>query len=156
MSANSPFSGNEQSHLSREIHILKIFVGFLAIAVVGLILKAVFPKAIPKQTELTVQRINIVDASGKSRLVISNKDQFPPPIVGGEIFKRAISPAGIVFYDENGNEIGGIASSEAKPGKLTSLVFDFSNADAIGLMRRISADGKDISAGLEINHIPSS
>ena len=51
--------------------------------------------------EITVKRINIVDGKGNNRLVISNQEMMPPPIVNGKKYKHAVSPAGIIFYNEN-------------------------------------------------------
>ena len=57
--------------------------------------------------EITVKRINVVDEKGNKRLVISNQERIPPPIIAGKEYKRAVSPAGMIFYNEQGNEVGG-------------------------------------------------
>jgi hypothetical protein len=103
---------------------------------------------------LTVERINIVDPSGVSRLVISNAERFPLPRLDGKEYPRAVQPAGMVFYDAKGNELGGVAITDAKAGKIAALAFDYPNYDAIGLITRVSPDGTDATAGLQINSRP--
>ena len=63
-------------------------------------------------------------------------------------------PAGVLFFDKAGNEVGGLAVTDLDPGRVLALAFDNANFDAIGLMNRISPDGKDASAGLLINSRP--
>ena len=59
--------------------------------------------------EITVRRINVVDESGEIRLVIAG--ELPGPIVRGQALERAIVPAGIIWYDRNGDESGGLAAA---------------------------------------------
>ncbi|WP_160715294.1 hypothetical protein [Chitinophaga solisilvae] len=101
--------------------------------------------------EISVKRINIVDDAGRSRLVISNQEKMPPPVIGGKTYKRAVAPAGLVFYDEKGNECGGIALSANEKLGMRALAFDYSNADAIGLFSREDKDGSNYEAALVIN-----
>ncbi len=111
----------------------------------------------PAQQTLEVQRLNIVEPDGTLRLAISNAAQFPPPRVGGKELKRAVAPAGLVFYDGKGNEVGGIAMTDAAQGKISALALDYPNYDAIGLLTRTDADNHTAVAGLQINsHPPAS
>jgi hypothetical protein len=98
--------------------------------------------------------LNIVDANGKARLVIANAERFPLPILKGKTFKRAVSPAGMVFYNAAGDEVGGLALTDLESGRLSALAFDYASMDAMALMTRISPDGKDAIAGLVINSRP--
>ncbi|WP_143309002.1 hypothetical protein [Chitinophaga vietnamensis] len=102
--------------------------------------------------EISVKRINIVDEQGHNRIVISNEEHMPPPLVGGKTYKRIFNPAGFVFYDEKGNECGGIAL--ANPDKKTgvrALAFDYNNSDAIGLMTQEDIEGNHFRSGFAIN-----
>lgn len=102
------------------------------------------------EDEISVKRINITDEQGNVRMVISNEERIPPPILEGKTYKRAISPAGIIFYDKKGNECGGLALSGKDSTDISALVLDYSNMDAIA-MRVIDTEGGDYNAGFLIN-----
>ncbi len=58
--------------------------------------------------ELTVQRLNVVDADGTLRLVISNKDRMHPGVIDGKVIKRERKVAGLIFFNDQGDEVGGL------------------------------------------------
>jgi len=102
--------------------------------------------------EISVKRINIVDDQGVARIVISNKEKIPNPIIAGKEFQRQMKPAGIIFYDEKGNEVGGIALSTIDNSSgLRALAFDYANADALGFLSQDDLNGKNFRAGILIN-----
>lgn len=85
--------------------------------------------------EINVERINIVSPDGTHRLVIANKDRFPPPVLDGVVLDlpRSVVPAGMVFYDEAGNERGGIGVMEVPGrGEQAGMIFDYQNSEAAG------------------------
>ncbi len=100
--------------------------------------------------EISVKRINVVDGAGNNRLVISNQELIPNPIIGGKEYKRRIAPAGIIFYDEHGDEVGGIAMSTLDSIGLRAISFDYANADAIGLFAQEDLNGNNYKAGIMI------
>lgn len=100
---------------------------------------------------IDAERINIKDKSGSNRVVISNMDNIPPPIIGGKTFERAVNPAGIIFYDKKGDERGGIAITDNKVTNFNALAFDYQNADAVGLFAQDNKDDEYFRAGLIIN-----
>lgn len=113
------------------------------------------PAAAPQSFgEINVERINIVDASGKTRLVIANSERFPDPVIRGKAYPRSIrTTAGMVFYDEDGVETGGLATMTGPNGaRMAGTIFDYNHqpTDGIGLMKTESADGKSWMAGLTI------
>lgn len=111
--------------------------------------------AAPPQ-EITVRRINVVDASGEVRFVISG--ELPDPVVRGEHKPRAIVPAGIIWHDEDGDESGGLAVAAVPgwkggaKGKVRMLTFDFTRqiTDAVRLDTFESDDGETWSGGLTV------
>jgi hypothetical protein len=115
--------------------------------------RAVEQAAAPAR-EITVQRINIVDADGRIRMVLAGQDRFPDPVVRGKSVPRSIrDTAGVVFYDAEGNEAGGLAI--ARSGNDTgmgALILDYGYqpTDGIGLVKTESADGEHFTAGLTI------
>lgn len=58
--------------------------------------------------EITVGRMNVVDADGKLRLVISNKDRQHPGMMDGKMIERPRPVAGLLFFNEEGDEVGGL------------------------------------------------
>jgi hypothetical protein len=86
-----------------------------------------------KLEELTVQRLNVVDENGKTRMVLSNSDRFPNPILKGKEYPRSTKPAGMVFYKLNGDEAGGIALVEVSGVVKNFMAFDYSNSEAFGI-----------------------
>jgi hypothetical protein len=142
----------DERRLRRELRWLKVYA-FASLAAIVALAVAVFRLSTPSR-ELTVGRIDVVDPDGTTRLVIANSARMPPPRLDGKTYKRAVQPAGLVFYDAKGNEVGGLAITDAKMGKVDALAFDYPNYDAIGLLTRIAPDGKDVLAGLQINSHP--
>lgn len=61
-----------------------------------------------KFDEITVGRMNVVDADGKLRLVISNKDRQHPGMMDGKLIERPRPVAGLLFFNEEGDEVGGL------------------------------------------------
>src|SRR5215467_1184094 len=64
-----------------------------------------------KFDEITVQRMNVVDANGTLRLVISNKDRMHPGVMDGKLINRPRPVAGILFFNDVGDEVGGLSFS---------------------------------------------
>lgn len=59
--------------------------------------------------EIEVERINVVEPDGTLRVALSNNARFPAPIVGGKEGKRSGRPlAGILLYNDDGDECGGL------------------------------------------------
>lgn len=88
---------------------------------------------------IDVQRINVVEPDGKLRMVISNKSRAPDAVLGGKTFKRqGGNSAGIIFYNEGGEENGGLVfSGQGEDGRYhaeAGLLFDqFQQDQVVGL-----------------------
>lgn len=100
---------------------------------------------------MDVERINIKDKTGNNRIVLSNMDNIPPPIINGKTFQRAIKPAGLIFYDKNGDERGGLAITDNETTNVNALSFDYQNADAVGILAQDNKKDNYFKAGLIIN-----
>ena len=80
--------------------------------------------------EIDVHRINVVEADGTLRMVLSNKARFPGIIVKGKEYPHEErKTAGILFFDDEGTENGGLifGGIRGKNGKVESwghLSFD--------------------------------
>jgi len=128
----------------------KILVSVLVVSNVVLMICIVY-LFLNNKPNLNAERININDASGKNRVVIANTDNIPEPIIGGKTYKRAYAPAGLIFYDKNGDERGGLAITDNERTNLNALSFDYQNADAIGILAQDNKSDNYFRAGLVIN-----
>ena len=88
--------------------------------------------------EITVQRINIVDEDGKLRLALSNRAKFPEGTIGGKVLQPAGSRGpGMLFFNDDGDECGGLIFSGDKESGTAGAAFLFDRLkqdQAIGLM----------------------
>jgi len=106
--------------------------------------------------QLTVHRINIVEPDGTTRLVISNKAEFPGGFFKGKEFSRADrSGAGMLFMNDEGTENGGMMwDGQCTPdGKLQSsghLSFDGYEQDQ-SMSIDAYQDGDDRATAYQIN-----
>jgi hypothetical protein len=116
----------------------------------------------PKKTsldELNVQRINLVEPDGTLRMVISDKARFPGAIVKGRDYPHERLEAGMLFYNDEGTENGGLIFSghKDKSGKVIdaggSLTFDKYEQDQ--LVQLLGADDSNgHNAGLVVSDRP--
>jgi hypothetical protein len=100
------------------------------------------PSDSPRFTELTVERLNIVSPGGTKRIVLSNQERLPKPVVGGREHVRYVKAAGMLFYNEAGDEVGGLAVARVPDGQSqVALVLDYATAEAAAFLRRAQKEG---------------
>jgi hypothetical protein len=110
--------------------------------------------------ELTAQRINIVEPNGTLRMVISDHARLPGIVVRGKEQPFARPQAGMLFYNDEGSETGGLIFGGRRNAKGEvvdsggSLSFDRFEANQI--VQLIGVDDKeDRFAGLVVTDSPS-
>ena len=108
----------------------------------------------PRFEEIDVQRINIIAPNGTPRLVISNAERAPDVIINGKTYHRSGSnEAGMIFYNEEGSENGGMGfSGHTRDGHVTAdagLMFDQYGQDQTVGLTYDEQDGRR-SAGLRV------
>lgn len=79
--------------------------------------------------ELTVDRIDVVEPDGTPRMIISDQHDFPGLIIKGHDFPRNRHTAGMLFFDNEGSEdggliFGGFKGEDGKPVSYGHLSFD--------------------------------
>jgi hypothetical protein len=52
--------------------------------------------------------LNVVDANGTLRFVLSNKDRMHPGVMDGVTINRPRPVAGMLFFNDEGDEVGGL------------------------------------------------
>jgi hypothetical protein len=96
--------------LRREIRLLQVYAGVTSLVLVFVAVAALSQSPPAPQTidELTVQRLNVVDANGTLRFVLSNKDRMHPGVMDGVTINRPRPVAGMLFFNDEGDEVGGL------------------------------------------------
>lgn len=95
--------------LRQQLRLLQIYAAasFVVAAFLFLTAFAAQPSA-QRIDELTVQRLNVVDANGTLRFVLSNKDRMHPGVMDGVTINRPRPVAGMLFFNDEGDEVGGL------------------------------------------------
>jgi hypothetical protein len=96
--------------------------------------------------EITVERINVVDADGKLRMVLSNKDRQHPGAIDGITYNRKRSEAGLLFFNDQGDEMGGLTYRgdivNGQPLSLGTFTFDQWKQDQTFAIRYNESNGQ--------------
>src|SRR5690349_11454793 len=81
--------------LRRQIRLMQAYIAGSCLVLLFFAVAAMTQSsATQRMDELTVQRINVVDANGTLRLVISNKDRMHPGVIDGKSINRPRPDAG--------------------------------------------------------------
>lgn len=98
--------------IRRQLRILQVYAA-MSFALAAFVSVTAFsqPGATQRIDELTVQRLNVVDANGTLRFVLSNKDRMHPGVMDGVMINRPRPVAGMLFFNDEGDEVGGLTYS---------------------------------------------
>lgn len=133
---------------------LRLYVVVSSLALVFLTTAALRQAGKPQNLgEITVERINVVDANGTLRLVIANKDRMHPGVMDGKVIDRPRPVAGLLFFNDEGDEVGGLTiTGQVRDGVRRAnagLMFDQLKQDqTIGLT--YSESNGQRTAGLQV------
>ncbi len=106
---------------------------------------------------IDVKQINIRDANGTLRLMLFGKDRQPPIIMNGKSVccRRGVAGAGLMFYNDSGDEIGGLTYGTGPPGEQgQSLTFDAYQQDQVVQLWQ-GGSLANHSGGLTVNEVPT-
>jgi hypothetical protein len=96
---------------------LAVYAGVLTLVFVLMILYG-FTSTDRHFDEITVHRINVVEPDGTLRMVFSDHAELPGVIVHGKQKYPATRPqAGMLFYNDEGSEVGGLIFAGHKNAK---------------------------------------
>ena len=110
--------------LTKQIRQLRLYVGVLTVIVLVCLIAIVLisgNNARRSFDQLTVHRINIVEPNGRLSLVISDDANQHPGRINGKDLKPRERGAGMIFFNTDGDECGGLAYDGTK--KEAGMVF---------------------------------
>lgn len=139
--------------LSRQVLILKRYViGVTALLVVLIGLN--FLKGNEKYKEITAERINIVEADGTLRMVLSNSALQHPGRIDKKDLPYRNRPAGLLFFNDEGDECGGLGyNGDKKKAAMFMTMDQYKNDQIVSLSyEQENSPGRPLrSYGLTLN-----
>ena len=143
-------------HTRAEVRALRIYAATTTIVLLAAAMMGFTQNQRTRFAEIDAERINIVEKDGRVRLVISNLERSPAPIERGLPYGYAAgNRAGMIFYNEEGTENGGLIFSGHRDSTgnyqaTGSLTFDQYDQDQTLALQYIDQNGRR-RAGLAIN-----
>jgi hypothetical protein len=151
------------TNIEKELRFLRVYsFASTVVLAVGLVGVAVWCKP-GRVRVLDVERLNVLNADGKPALAIAGKGRLPGPMLDGKDYPPETSAgrttaAGMIFFNESGDEIGGlIYGGAAKPGGYDAVVhlsMDQWKQDQVVVLE-YQDDGQRRSSGLRVSDRPT-
>ena len=95
--------------IRRQFIFLRTYAALTSLVLIVLAVAAFGQASGPKSLgEITVERINVVDANGTLRMVLAGKDKMHPGVMDGVTIDRPRPVAGMLFFNDEGDEVGGL------------------------------------------------
>ena len=151
-----------EKKLKRRIDLLTAYA-LLTLLFFGYIAFSSFRKSSDSENmdELTVKRINVVGEDGSLRMVISNEARQHPGRIEGKDLPPRKRPSGIIFFNNDGNECGGLIAEVDDRGKVinSGMSFTMDNYNNDQVVQIVNSEeyknGKgNVRRGLVINEFP--
>jgi hypothetical protein len=149
--------------LERRINLLTIYAVVSTLALGTLVFTSFKNKENNILTdELTVKRINLIDEDGSLRMVISNEKRQHPGRINGKNLAPRERPAGILFFNNQGDECGGLVYNVTKEKNSTNSGMSFTmdnyhNDQVVQILNDETYNGNnssDIQRGIMVNEFP--
>jgi hypothetical protein len=153
-----------EAKLARDVRLLKVYAVLITLGSAVLFLTAFQSERKQKFGEIDAERINIVEPDGRIDMVITDNTHFPPPMWKGkpmEIGRQGMASQGmpgIIFYNAEGDEAGGLAfRSSNQNGKRQAgagLMFDqYEQDELVGI--DYDEENGERTAGLHVWERPN-
>ena len=145
--------------MSKSERYLAWYSGVVTLAFAAVVLTGAAASRNASFDRIDVQRIDVREPDGTLRMVVSNRASFPGAIFHGREYPQHVRPAaGMLFYNDEGTENGGLifGGSKGADGKIEShghLSFDKYDQDQVMSLDQSQEDGGE-RAGLAINDQP--
>lgn len=138
---------------------LGVYAGVLTMAFAALVLMGAKSSSNATFDTIDVHRINVREPDGTLRMVISDMAALPGAIIRGKEYPHPRPHAGMLFYNDEGTEQGGLIFSGTKDAKGTvssglSLTFDRYEQDQQLQLIGLDEDGHTV-AGMQVNDVPN-
>ena len=142
-----------ETKLERQVRFLRIYVVVTTTFCAIFLLSAFAMQSKQKFAEIDVERINVVEKDGKLRMVISNSQRQHPGSVDGKMIPREGGrSAGMIFFNERGDEVGGlIFTGDTDKDRYGSLTFDKFRGDQTIAFQHMENKEGNYFAGLKFN-----
>ncbi len=140
--------------LENDVRFLKIYAAVATLLCATFLFSGfIMPAKKQKFEEIDVERINVVEKDGRLKMVVSNSERQHPGIVDGKLIPREDGrSAGMIFFNDRGDEIGGLTfSGDAKEGQYSSLTFDKFRGDQTIAFQHLENNEGRYFAGLSFN-----
>jgi hypothetical protein len=151
-----PFNGQK---------LLAVYSGVLTLAVTVALLSGFTAGGSSARFDtITVQRINVVEPDGTLRLVVTNNRHVPGIIIKGHEYpdfggRKTNTDAGLLFYDAEGTESGGLTFGGRKDAQGNIRRFGHLSFDRYGQDQMFSIDAEDYGTAygtaIRMNDVPS-
>jgi hypothetical protein len=127
--------------------VLLVYSGVLTAVLCAVLLSGATAAKKTSFDEIDVKRINLIEPDGTLRLVISDKAHFPGLIVKGKEYPHDRQTAGMLFFNDEGTENGGLifGGMKGKNGKVQSwghLSFDQYMGDQVAVLDAGEEEGQ--------------
>lgn len=146
--------------IQNQIQQLKLYNTFLTLVIICLFFLSFKEEQKKKFDEISVERINIIEKDGTLRMVIANKKLLPPAVLNGKPLSQRPSPdrgPGMLFYNEEGDEVGGYLWGSGKDGNYGHISMDQYKQDQVIRMKyseQIDEGERLTSAGIVVQGQP--
>jgi hypothetical protein len=131
----------------REVRALKIYSFTLTIVLIALLVMSFTrEQGNQKFTEIDVERINIIEADGTVKMVISNQKRQHPGMMDGKMLPERQREPGIIFFNTEGDECGGLVFDGNKDGAGFAVSFDQYKNDQVMQLNY----GEELNAGKRV------
>jgi hypothetical protein len=140
-----------EEKIAKDVKFLKIYSALLTVGIVSFfIMSFVYSSDKEHFEEIDVERINIVESNGDLKMVISNQEKQHPGLVDGEEIWERERPPGIIFFNEEQDEVGGLAyQGNKEEGASMVLSFDQFKNDQVMQLRYLESE-KSRTYGLQL------
>lgn len=148
--------------LERRVNFLSAYALLMTTAMIGFMLTSFNSKENKTEfDEINVKRINLLSEDGELRMVLSNETRQHPGRLNGEDFEHRDRPAGILFFNTEGDECGGlIFDGQTVDGKTNSgmsfTMDQYQNDQVLQIINSDYVEGDKSSSmrGISIKDIP--
>jgi len=148
-----------RTSLRRQFFFLRVYTLVTSLILIVLTAAAFRQTTPQKFGEISVERINLVDADGTLRMVIANKARMHPGVMDGVTIDRPRPVAGMIFFNDQGDEVGGLTYSgqerDGARGAQAGLMFDQLKQDQTIGFSYSESNGRR-SAGFQVWDRPES